>query len=64
MEERRREMGSEIQGREAGGDEGGGDRGSDSTPGCAFLIVDTLVKATLVGFFYVLFATIRVQLGI
>jgi len=57
-------MDSEVQGRTDGRDEEGRDRGADANPGCAFLIVDTLVKAALIGFFYILFATIRVQLGI
>ena len=45
-------MDSEIQGREGGGDEGGHDRGTDHPNGCLAFVIDTLVKAGLILFFY------------
>ena len=57
-------MDGEVPGWKDDGDEGIRSDEDHPNPGCAFLIVDSLVKAALIGFFYILFATIRVQLGI
>ena len=45
-------MDGEIQGREVGGDGGGRDRGADHPNGCLSFVIDTLVKAGLILFFY------------
>jgi hypothetical protein len=55
---------SEVQGRTDGRDEEGRDRRVDGHPRLGVFIVDTLVKAALIGFFYLIFSAIRIQLGI
>ena len=57
-------MDSEIQEREGRGDEGGRDKEPHGHPRFGIFVVDTLVKAALVGFFYLIFSAIRIQLGI
>jgi hypothetical protein len=45
-------MDSEVQRRKGGGDEGGLDRGPDHPNGYLAFVIDTLVKAGLILFFY------------
>ena len=57
-------MDGEVQEREDRGDEGGRDKEPHCHSRLGVFVVDTLVKAALVGFFYLIFSAIRIQLGI